>query len=109
MTAPMAGDGITRLDAAGLLGHADGLAGLLVATVRDGASLGFLADLDRATAAAWWRGLAGAVEAGGVAAVSLKHLPGQETVLNVGCPRVVEKKTTRLIKKVNCELVNRTR
>lgn len=63
----MAGDGIMRLDAAGLLGHADGLAGLLVATVRDGASLGFLADLDRATAAAWWRGLAGVVEAGGLA------------------------------------------
>ncbi|WP_447042299.1 N-acetyltransferase family protein [Streptomyces sp. DSM 118878] len=58
---------MTRLDVAGLLGHADGLAELLVETVRGGASLGFLADLDGATAADWWRGLAGAVEAGDLA------------------------------------------
>ncbi|WP_440581962.1 N-acetyltransferase family protein [Streptomyces flavofungini] len=59
--------GVTRLDAAGLVGHADGLADLLVATVRGGASLGFLADLNGATAADWWRGRSGAVEAGGLA------------------------------------------
>ncbi|MFD4628558.1 GNAT family N-acetyltransferase [Streptomyces sp. NPDC058284] len=48
---------IDRLDTARLHACADSLGDLLVATVRSGASLGFLADLDRATAAAWWRGL----------------------------------------------------
>ncbi|CAM5259023.1 Acetyltransferase [Streptomyces alboniger] len=60
----VAGAGTLRLDAAGLLRHADGLAELLVETVRGGASLGFLADLDGAGAARWWRGLAGEVGAG---------------------------------------------
>lgn len=66
-SAPTGQDVVTRLDAARLLDRADGLAGLLVDTVRGGASLGFLAGLERAEAAAWWRGLAGAVESGGLA------------------------------------------
>ncbi|MFK4070329.1 GNAT family N-acetyltransferase [Streptomyces sp. NPDC029674] len=52
---------LVRLDAAALLDASDDLAELLVETVRGGSSVGFLADLDRATAAAWWRGLAPAV------------------------------------------------
>ncbi|MFF9341272.1 MULTISPECIES: GNAT family N-acetyltransferase [unclassified Streptomyces] len=39
--------------------HADGLAALLVDAVDDGASVGFLAPLDPAEAAAWWEGTAG--------------------------------------------------
>ncbi|MBM7167770.1 GNAT family N-acetyltransferase [Streptomyces sp. G44] len=50
-----------------LLDHADGLGDLLADTVRSGASLGFLAGLERAEASAWWRGLAVAVESGGLA------------------------------------------
>ncbi|MFI8826228.1 GNAT family N-acetyltransferase [Streptomyces sp. NPDC053431] len=38
---------------------ADGLADLLVDAVADGASIGFLAPLDPAEAAAWWREVAG--------------------------------------------------
>lgn len=56
-----------RLNAAALLDASDDLAELLVETVRGGSSLGFLADLDRATAAAWWRGLAPSVADGTLA------------------------------------------
>lgn len=41
----------------------DELAALLVDTVNGGSSVGFLAPLNRETAAAWWRKRAGAVEA----------------------------------------------
>ncbi|MGV9881436.1 N-acetyltransferase family protein [Streptomyces sp. NPDC003006] len=58
---------LSRLDAGRLKECADDLAGLLTDTVRGGASLGFLADLDRTAAAAWWRGLAPAVEEGRLA------------------------------------------
>ncbi|MEU1021026.1 GNAT family N-acetyltransferase [Streptomyces sp. NPDC005904] len=58
---------LARLDAARLLECADDLGRLLADTVRGGASLGFLADLDRASAAAWWRGLAPAIEEGRLA------------------------------------------
>ncbi|MFF1374667.1 GNAT family N-acetyltransferase [Streptomyces sp. NPDC058308] len=58
---------VARLDAAQLHASADALADLLVDTVRGGNSLGFLADLDRATAAAWWRGLGPAVGEGRLA------------------------------------------
>ncbi|MGW1408807.1 N-acetyltransferase family protein [Streptomyces sp. NPDC002403] len=47
-----------------LITYADELAALLVDTVNGGSSVGFLAPLDRDTAAAWWRERAGAVEAG---------------------------------------------
>ncbi len=60
-------DAVTRIDAARFPDYAGGLAELLVDTVRGGASLGFLAGLERAEAAAWWRGLAPAVESGGLA------------------------------------------
>lgn len=56
-----------RLDAGQLLERAEGLAGLLVETVRDGASVGFLASLDHAEATAWWRERAAAVAAGELA------------------------------------------
>ncbi|MEV6401654.1 GNAT family N-acetyltransferase [Streptomyces bobili] len=57
----------TRLDAAALLGHAGELAGLLADTVAGGASVGFLAPLDRAQALAWWEGRAAGVAAGHLA------------------------------------------
>lgn len=47
-----------------LVTYADELAALLVETVDDGASVGFLAPLERDAAAAWWRGRAAAVDAG---------------------------------------------
>ncbi|WP_327280031.1 MULTISPECIES: GNAT family N-acetyltransferase [unclassified Streptomyces] len=58
---------ITRLDAARLAAHRDELADLLLAVVRGGSSLGFLADLDRARAARWWDELGPAVEDGRLA------------------------------------------
>ncbi|MFJ2768482.1 GNAT family N-acetyltransferase [Streptomyces sp. NPDC087300] len=58
---------VTRLTADQLLSCADDLADLLVETVRGGASLGFLAGLDRTAAAAWWRGLAPEVAGGRLA------------------------------------------
>ncbi|MFR9797980.1 N-acetyltransferase family protein [Streptomyces sp. MS06] len=55
---------VRRLDA-GLLPDAIGeLAGLLTATVDAGASVGFLAPLHRAEAAAWWTRCAGEVAGG---------------------------------------------
>ncbi|WP_406252103.1 GNAT family N-acetyltransferase [Streptomyces atratus] len=56
--------GITPVGAPELVTYADELAALLVDTVNGGSSVGFLAPLDRDTAAAWWRERAGAVEAG---------------------------------------------
>ncbi|MGW1612154.1 N-acetyltransferase family protein [Streptomyces sp. NPDC002285] len=47
-----------------LLGQADDLAALLVDTVEDGASVGFLAPLDRTAAMAWWQERAAAVATG---------------------------------------------
>ncbi|MEU0738920.1 GNAT family N-acetyltransferase [Streptomyces sp. NPDC006134] len=56
-----------RLDAPRLLAEAEHLAALLVDTVDGGASVGFLAPLDTADAAAWWRERADAVAAGRLA------------------------------------------
>ncbi|MDX3114103.1 GNAT family N-acetyltransferase [Streptomyces scabiei] len=56
-----------RLDAPGLLTCVEELADLLLDTVRGGASVGFLASLDRAEAVAWWRGRAAEVAAGRLA------------------------------------------
>ncbi|WP_329113699.1 GNAT family N-acetyltransferase [Streptomyces sp. NBC_01465] len=53
-----------RLSPAELTAAAEELAGLLVEAVEDGASLGFLAPLDHAEAAAWWRSLASDVTEG---------------------------------------------
>ncbi|MFD9333283.1 GNAT family N-acetyltransferase [Streptomyces sp. NPDC060028] len=60
-------DAITPLDAAALASHRDELAELLLAVVADGSSLGFLAGLDHAGAAAWWDSLLPAVEDGSLA------------------------------------------
>ncbi|MFF0221165.1 GNAT family N-acetyltransferase [Streptomyces sp. NPDC004629] len=58
---------VTRLTAARLDASAPELADLLAEVVADGASVGFLAPLDRATALAWWRERARAVAAGRLA------------------------------------------
>ena len=47
-----------------LVTYADELAALLLETVAAGTSVGFLAPLDRETAAAWWRERAASVDAG---------------------------------------------
>ncbi|MFF7757579.1 GNAT family N-acetyltransferase [Streptomyces griseorubiginosus] len=57
----------TRLDEAQLAERVEELAGLLVDTVDGGASIGFLAPLDRAAAVAWWTERAAAVTAGQLA------------------------------------------
>ncbi len=58
---------IARLDASQVLAEVEELADLLVDTVNSGASIGFLAPLDRATAVAWWRECAAGVAAGELA------------------------------------------
>ncbi|MFF1409163.1 GNAT family N-acetyltransferase [Streptomyces sp. NPDC058289] len=59
---------LTRIDdAAALTAHREELAALLLAVVRAGSSIGFLADLDHREAAAWWDSLRPAVEEGSLA------------------------------------------
>lgn len=58
---------VKRLTAAELHDAVDDLADLLTDTVDGGASIGFLAPLDRGAAVAWWRGRADAVSAGHLA------------------------------------------
>ncbi|MFE5812045.1 GNAT family N-acetyltransferase [Streptomyces sp. NPDC056479] len=58
---------VTRLDETRLLDRVEDLAGLLVDTVADGASIGFLAPLDRTAARTWWEERAAAVGAGRMA------------------------------------------
>ncbi|MFD7446369.1 GNAT family N-acetyltransferase [Streptomyces sp. NPDC059909] len=60
----MAQDTVTRIDADELGTIATQLAELLVDAVDGGASVGFLAPLDRAVAAAWWRTHTDALAAG---------------------------------------------
>ncbi|MFC8228496.1 GNAT family N-acetyltransferase [Streptomyces sp. NPDC057287] len=55
---------IVPLSGPELVTYADELAALLVEAVEGGSSVGFLASLDRAAAADWWRGRAAAVETG---------------------------------------------
>ncbi|MFD7933188.1 GNAT family N-acetyltransferase [Streptomyces sp. NPDC059755] len=55
---------VTRLDAPRLRARASELADLLVDAVDDGASLGFLAPLDRTAAEDWWKDRAQGVAAG---------------------------------------------
>ncbi|MEV1061971.1 GNAT family N-acetyltransferase [Streptomyces sp. NPDC050263] len=57
----------TRLDAVRLLERVEELADLLIDTVDGGASVGFLAPLDRADALAWWKERAQGVAAGRLA------------------------------------------
>ncbi|MGW1748908.1 N-acetyltransferase family protein [Streptomyces sp. NPDC002092] len=58
---------VHRLDRDELHARVDALADLLVDTVDGGASIGFLAPLDRADALAWWKERAAAVAAGQLA------------------------------------------
>ncbi|MFH0178859.1 GNAT family N-acetyltransferase [Streptomyces cacaoi] len=58
---------VTRLDAPRLRARVAELADLLIDAVDDGASLGFLAPLDRAAAEAWWEERAEGVAAGRLA------------------------------------------
>ncbi|MDR6980273.1 ribosomal protein S18 acetylase RimI-like enzyme [Streptomyces sp. 3330] len=58
---------VTRLDAPRLRARVAELADLLIDAVDDGASLGFLAPLERASAEHWWRERAAGVTAGHLA------------------------------------------
>ncbi|MGQ4435862.1 MULTISPECIES: GNAT family N-acetyltransferase [unclassified Streptomyces] len=58
---------VRRLEAPQLHAAVDELADLLIDTVEDGASIGFLAPLDRTAAVEWWRERAVAVAAGHLA------------------------------------------
>ncbi|MGW0654921.1 GNAT family N-acetyltransferase, partial [Streptomyces umbrinus] len=58
---------VVRLTADQLLRSVDELADLLTHTVNEGASVGFLAPLDRAAAVDWWRGRADVLVEGGLA------------------------------------------
>jgi ribosomal protein S18 acetylase RimI-like enzyme len=58
---------ILRLTAGDFAAHVPALADLLVDAVASGASVGFLAGLDRAAAAGWWQGRAAAVADGSLA------------------------------------------
>ncbi|GAB2762526.1 GNAT family N-acetyltransferase [Streptomyces bullii] len=72
---------VSRLDEAQLLTAVEELADLLTDTVDGGASVGFLAPLDRAGAVAWWKGRAAAVAAGQLAvwvARGENRVPGGE-------------------------------
>ncbi|CAM5614205.1 2-amino-3-ketobutyrate coenzyme A ligase [Streptomyces fumanus] len=69
---------VTRLNATELPHYVEGLADLLTDTVHGGASIGFLAPLERAEALAWWRRRADAVAAGALA-VWVAHQDGRVT------------------------------
>ncbi|MEV6996352.1 GNAT family N-acetyltransferase [Streptomyces sp. NPDC093982] len=69
---------VTRLDEGQLLGQVEDLADLLVDTVEDGASVGFLAPLDRTAAMGWWKERAAAVATGQWAAWVVRE--GERTV-----------------------------
>jgi len=58
---------VSRLRASELLACAEELADLLTDTVDGGASIGFLAPLDRAVALSWWEDRAGEVSSGELA------------------------------------------
>ncbi|MET9971199.1 GNAT family N-acetyltransferase [Streptomyces sp. NPDC006356] len=64
---------VTRLDEAQLLDRVEDLADLLVDTVTGGASVGFLAPLDRTAAMAWWQERAAAVATGQLAVWSARE------------------------------------
>jgi GNAT superfamily N-acetyltransferase len=68
---------VIRLDTTRLTGLIPELAELLADTVDGGASVGFLAPLDRAEAAAWWRELSTAVAAGRLAVWVAYEEPGR--------------------------------
>jgi GNAT superfamily N-acetyltransferase len=73
---------VTRLTETQLDASIEGLADLLVDTVDGGASVGFLAPLDRAAAVAWWKGRAATSAAGQFAVWTAQD--GDRTVGTVG-------------------------
>ncbi|KPI27646.1 GCN5-related N-acetyltransferase [Actinobacteria bacterium OV320] len=73
---------VTRLDAPRLRARASELADLLVDAVDDGASLGFLAPLDRTAAEDWWKDRAQGVAAGQLAVWAARD--GDRVVGTVG-------------------------
>ncbi|MFF3201537.1 GNAT family N-acetyltransferase [Streptomyces sp. NPDC002962] len=73
---------VARLDASRLRARAAELADLLIDAVDDGASLGFLAPLDRAAAEDWWRDRAEGVAAGQLAVWAARD--GDRVVGTVG-------------------------
>ncbi|MCH0565928.1 MULTISPECIES: GNAT family N-acetyltransferase [unclassified Streptomyces] len=73
---------VQRLDGTRLRECAGPLADLLADTVADGASVGFLAPLDRGAALAWWQERAAAVAAGRLAVWAARD--GGEVVGTVG-------------------------
>ncbi|OIJ62497.1 GNAT family N-acetyltransferase [Streptomyces mangrovisoli] len=64
---------VTPLEADALAAAVEDLADLLVATVHGGASIGFLAPLERAEAVAWWHERSAAVAAGRLAVWAAHH------------------------------------
>ncbi|GAA2265030.1 GNAT family N-acetyltransferase [Streptomyces atrovirens] len=68
---------IVRLDAAHLADLTPSLAELLADTVDGGASVGFLAPLDRAEAAGWWKERSAAVTEGRLAVWAAYEEPGR--------------------------------
>ncbi|KQX67835.1 GNAT family N-acetyltransferase [Streptomyces sp. Root1310] len=73
---------VARLDASRLRARAAELADLLIDAVDDGASLGFLAPLDRGAAEDWWRDRAEGVAAGQLAVWAARD--GDRVVGTVG-------------------------
>ncbi|MFF0014098.1 GNAT family N-acetyltransferase [Streptomyces sp. NPDC005374] len=73
---------VTRVNESQLAACADELADLLIDTVDGGASIGFLAPLDRAAACAWWQERVRAVAAGHLGV--LVAYDGRRTVGTVG-------------------------
>lgn len=75
---------VTSLNEDQLAARTDELADLLIDTVQGGASIGFLASLDRAAAVAWWQARAAAVAAGHLTV--LAAYDGQRAVGTVAWP-----------------------
>lgn len=84
MRAGRAAGTLTRLSADQLTRSADDLGALLADVVDGGSSLGFLAPLDRAAAADWWRGLAPAVADGRLAVWAARDAERVTGTVSVG-------------------------
>jgi len=80
MTELPSGHRIVLLDAAGFATAVPDLAALLVEAVEGGASVNFLAGLDAATAAAWWKARTAAVADGTITALAARE-PDTDTIV----------------------------